>query len=105
MRRREFITLVSGVAATWPLAVRAHQPATPVVGFLSSTSAATYGPVVIAFREGLSETGYLEGQNLNIEYRWAGDRYDRLPVGFRFWRSSSFSRPTSRSRRSMRSSV
>jgi putative ABC transport system substrate-binding protein len=80
MRRREFITLVSGVAATWPLAVRAHQPATPVVGFLSSTSAATYGPVVIAFREGLSETGYLEGQNLDIEYRWAEDRYDRLPA-------------------------
>jgi putative ABC transport system substrate-binding protein len=77
MRRRDFITVLSG-AAIWPLAVYAQQPAMPVVGFLGVTSAGTQ-PYLIAFRQGLSETGYVEGQNVVIEYRWTEDRYNRLP--------------------------
>src|SRR6516164_7670321 len=77
MRRRDFITVLSA-AAIWPLAVYAQQPAMPVVGFLGVTSAGTQ-PYLIAFRQGLSETGYVEGQNVVIEYRWTEDRYNRLP--------------------------
>ena len=77
MRRREFISLLCGAAATWPIGARAQQPAMPVVGFLNGGS--TIVATLAAFHQGLGETGYIEGRNVAVEYRWAEGDYNRLP--------------------------
>jgi putative ABC transport system substrate-binding protein len=80
LRRREFITLIGGAATSWPLTARSQQLPNPVIGFLHPSSAEAYTNLMLAFRKGLGEVGYVEGRNLIIEYRWANDHYDRLPA-------------------------
>ena len=78
-RRRELIAALGGMAATWPLAARAQQQAIPVIGFLNNTTPETYEPFVASFRRGLGQVGYVEGQNVTIEYRGGRNESDRLP--------------------------
>ena len=80
MRRRDFIKIIAGWLAVWPLAARAQQAAMPVIGFLGGGSPETDGNLVAGFRQGLSESGYVEGRNVSIEYRWAENQNDRLPA-------------------------
>ena len=79
MKRRDFIALLGGAAASWPLAARAQRPVKPVIGFLGPASPSTFASRIEAIRQGLRDFGYVEGTNITIEYRWAEGRYERLP--------------------------
>src|SRR5262245_19169271 len=78
MRRREFISLLGGAAASWPLGARAQQAAMPVIGLLSPRSPAVDAPLIAVIRRGLNDTGFFEGRNVTLDYRWADGQYDRL---------------------------
>src|SRR5437899_12280550 len=80
MRRRDFITFLGGAAVAWPLATRAQQPNAPVVGFIYGGSADGASRYAVSFHKGLNETGYVEGQNVTVEYHWLEGHYDRLPA-------------------------
>jgi putative tryptophan/tyrosine transport system substrate-binding protein len=80
MRRRDFVKGIAGSAVVWPLAARAQQPSLPIIGYLEGASRGQFSDLIPAFRKGLSETGYIDGQNVSIEYRWADGHYDRLPT-------------------------
>ena len=80
MRRREFLGVLGGTATMWPFAARAQHATGPVIGFLGGTAAGPYAPFVAALRQGLQNSGYVEGRNITIEYRWADGQYDRLPA-------------------------
>jgi putative tryptophan/tyrosine transport system substrate-binding protein len=80
MRRREFLTVLGGAAAAWPVVARAQKPAMPVIGYLSGRRSDDSDDVVTAFRDGLRESGYVEGRNVTVEFRWSAGQYDRLPA-------------------------
>src|SRR5262245_58508632 len=80
LKRRQFITLLGGAAVVWPLAATAQQPAVPVVGFIRDGSAEANARNAVAFRKGLNEIGYVEGQNVKVEYHWLEGQYDRVPA-------------------------